>query len=555
MSFLLKFFILFFLFFTSQTQLSFAEDNAIRVGISSMITPVDTVKYYDDIVNYIGKKLGKKVQLIHKKKYEEMNRLIEKRDIDIAFICTAAYVHLNENARIELVAAPVKDEKPFYKSYIIVHRDSNINSFSDLKDKSFVFVDPLSNTGYLYPLYRLSKMRERPESFFSKTSFSYSHNKSIELVAKKLVDGAAVENLVFNYMKETSSPYISQVKIIEESINFASPPVIIRSELPKELKNEIKNIILYMHNDNEGREILSNMKIKRFAYVHDRDYDVVRQMTGLVEKSFENSRRTKRKNHIVFGIPDSKNPRILYEKYQPLIDYLSSKTGVELQLVIKDHKELRKSLVSGEIDLGIIGFLDLFNINSEQLLEVIGIQKNGENKSSYKVAFVAKDSNIKKLSDLNGKRVGFGPVKSDELNLIPRLMLAQSGIHLAELKKYKHYGYEDTIIKALLRGEIDAGVVRDIHKEKIERLGFKIIEMSKDVHYGPLVMRSDLEPELKNKLKNLIFSLPPEVLKKLDYDLQGGFDKVDISIYSSLEKSYKKVPSGCGIKCHPGSKI
>lgn len=554
MKFLLRFFALIFLFFSSQTQLAFAED-AIRVGISSMITPVDTVKYYDDIVNYIGKKLGKKVALIHKKKYEEMNRLVERREIDIAFICTAAYVQLSENARIDIVAAPVKEEKPFYKSYIIVHRESNINSFADLRGKTFVFVDPLSNTGYLYPLYRLSKIKERPESFFSKTSFSYSHNKSIELVAKKLVDGAAVENLVFNYMRETNSPYISQVKIIDESIDFASPPIIIRSELPKKLKKEIKDIILDMHNDKEGKEILSNMKIKRFANVNDRDYDVVRHMMDIVEKSFKNSRKTKRKNHLVFGILDSKNPRILFEKYQPLIDFLSSKIGINFQLVIKDHKELRRALMNGEIDLGIIGFLDLFNINSEQILEVVGIPKNIDNKSYYKVAFITRDSKIKKLSDLNGKRVGFGPVKSDELNLIPRLMLAQSGMHLAELKKYKHYGYEDTIIKALLRDEIDAGVIRDVHKEKIERLGFRIIEMSEDVHYGPLVMRKDLEEDLKNKFKNIVFNLPPEVLKKLDYDLQGGFDKVDVSIYSSLEKSYKKIPSGCGIRCHPGSKI
>jgi len=540
---------------STNTGLLFAEEEVLKVGISSMITPVDTVKYYDDIVNYIGKKLGSKVLLVHKKKYEEMNKLVEKGEIDIAFICTAAFVHLKENARVELVAAPVKDDKPFYKSYIIVHRDSGINNFSQLRGKSFVFADPLSNTGYLYPLYKLSKMKERPDTFFSKTMFSYSHNKSIEMVAKKLADGAAVENLVFNYMKETNSPYVSQVKIIEESMDFASPPIIMRSSLPKGLREKVKNIILNMHNDSEGRDILANMKIKKFAEVFDRDYDLVKQMRGVVEKSFQSMRKNAKRNQLVFGVPDIKNPRILYEKYQPLVDYLSSKSGMDIQLVIKDHKELRRSLINGEIDIGIIGFLDFVNVNGNGIIDVLGIPKNKENKSSYKVAFITKSDKIKSLVDLQGKRVGFGPVRSDELNLIPRLMLAQQGIHLAELGKYKHYGYEDTILKALLRDEIDAGVIRDIHREKIERLGFKIIEMSKDVHYGPLVIRKDLDPELKNKLKTLIFNIPLEVLARLDYDLQGGFDKVDISIYNFLEKSYKKIPTGCGIRCHPRTSI
>lgn len=220
-----------------------------------MITPVDTVKYYDEIVQYIGKRLNRKAQLIHKKKYEEMNKLIENKEIDLAFICTAAYIVLKNNMDIEIIAAPVKVDKPHYKGYIIVHKDSNINSLKELKGKKFAFVDPLSNTGYLYPLYRLLKLKERPDTFFKETTFSYSHNKSIELVAKRLVDGASIENLVYEYMKETDSPYISETKIVEESEYFPSPPIVIRKDLPKKLKLDIKHIILNMKDDEEGKKI------------------------------------------------------------------------------------------------------------------------------------------------------------------------------------------------------------------------------------------------------------------------------------------------------------
>lgn len=546
---------LLFLFILAVTHsYTFAEERILRIGISSMITPVDTVKYYDDIVNYIGKKMGTKVTLIHRKRYEEMNRLIMKKEIDIAFICTAAYVHLAENANIEIVSAPVKEEKPFYRSFIIVHKDSDIKSFVDLKGKSFVFVDPLSNTGYLYPVYRVISMKSTPDKFFSKTSFSYSHNKSIELVAKRLVDGAGVENLVFEYMKEMGSPYISQVKVIEESVDFASPPVIIRSDLPENIKRQVKSIMFNMHNDSEGKEILKNMKIKKFVAVQDKDYDTVRSMLTFVEKITLSPERKKLKNELVFVIPDSKNPRILFEKFQPLVDYLSKSIGTPVHLAIKEHNELRRLIKNGYADMGIAGVLDFMNVGKNKI-DILAVPRNKNNASNYRVVFITKREDIRKLSDLKGKKIGFGPVKSDELNFIPRLMLAKEGMHLAELKSYKHYSYEDSIIKALLKGEIDAGVIRDIHKDKVERLGFKMIEESEYVYYGPLFVNAELPKDLKNKIEKAILNIPEEVLKKMDFDFQGGFVKPNTISYKSLENSYKEIPKGCGVRCHPGSKI
>ena len=548
----LVFIVTYFLFLVN---LSTASDTKLKIGISSMITPVDTVRYYDDIVKYIGKKLGKKVEMVHRKRYEEMNRLITNKSVDLAFICTAAYIHLMENARIELVAAPVKDEKPFYKSYIIVHKDSNINHFTDLRGKSFVFVDPLSNTGYLYPLYKLSLMKTNPDDFFSKTTFSYSHNKSVELVAKKLADGAAIENLVFEFMRETGSPYASQVKVIEQSVDFASPPIIIRADLPKALRWEVKKVILNMHNDFEGQQILANMKIKKFDEVRESDYESVKSMTQYVEDRAKNFNKRKLKKELSFIIHDTKNPRILFEKYQPLVDYIAKSINMPVQLVIKNHNELRRLIKRNEADMGLAGVLDFIHVGVNGAIKIIAIPRNKNKLSYYKVALITQKAEIKKIGDLRGKTMGFGPAKSDELNFIPRLMLAQIGIHLKELKGYKHYFYEDSIIKALLKNEIDVGVIRDIHKDKLERMGFRTIAVSDDVLYGPFFINANLDKRIQDKIEQAIYNIPEDLLKKLDYDLQGGFIKVDANIYKAMESKYKKIPSSCGVRCHPGPGI
>ncbi len=146
----------------------------------------------------------------------------------MAFICAAPYVKNREKFGVELLVAPSVNGRPIYHSYIIVHKDSPLKSFADLKGKVFAFTEPpKSNTGKLYPTYLLRTMKATPERYFKRHMYSYSHNKSIELVAKHVVDGAAVESLVYDNMIKAGSPYARQTRIVKRSAPYGTPPVVV----------------------------------------------------------------------------------------------------------------------------------------------------------------------------------------------------------------------------------------------------------------------------------------------------------------------------------------
>ncbi|MCK7494206.1 MAG: PhnD/SsuA/transferrin family substrate-binding protein [Comamonadaceae bacterium] len=100
-----------------------------------MITPVDTVKYYQELIDYIGERIGRPVQMIHRRTYGEMDALLEKGDVKVAFICSAPYVKDRDAFGVELLVAPVVNGKPVYHSYIIVHKDSPVRSFAELRER------------------------------------------------------------------------------------------------------------------------------------------------------------------------------------------------------------------------------------------------------------------------------------------------------------------------------------------------------------------------------------------------------------------------------------
>lgn len=258
---------------------------SLRIAVSAIISPEEALVYYEDMLDYLSLKLDMPVKLIQRKTYQEINDLVRQNSVDAAFVCSLAYIEGNEQFGMELLAVPLVNGEPYYYSYIIVPIDSGVTSLKELKGKTFAFSEPLSNSGMLSPEYMITKMGENPETFFKLTFFTYSHDKSIQAVAEKMVDGAAVDSLVWDY-KNTSDPrFTSSTKIISKSPPYGIPPVVVSKDLDPSLKERLRNVLLHMHEDTRGKEILNNIMIDRFTEADDSLYDSIREMKKVVDEA------------------------------------------------------------------------------------------------------------------------------------------------------------------------------------------------------------------------------------------------------------------------------
>ncbi len=541
---------------------SFSISKPIRIGVVSMITPVDTVKYYQEIIDYISDELGEPVEMVYRKTYDEMDRMLEKGHVVAAFVCSAPYVEDRKKFGAELLVAPQVKGRPFYNSYIVVHKDSDIENFDEFKGKTFAFTDPKSNSGRLYPIYRLAKNGIRPENFFGKYMYSYSHNKSVELVAKKVVDGAAVESLIYMYMQKKGSPYVQKTRIIEISQDFGIPPMITTPSVPTFMKEKIREILMNMHKDRKGKRILDDMLIDKFVEVPDSYYDSVREMQSFVSL-FDAPEKgdSVEKDVIYFGVVPRDNPRIAYEKYQPIIDYLSETTLYKYELVLKKtYDDTVNALGHGEIDIAFLGPLAYLHARSDYGAVSIlkSITEKGE--SFYRSVIITKGNPVNELADLKGKNFAFASLKSTSGNLIPRYILAEQGIHLRELKKYNNFHYHDSVVKWVLKGKYDAGAVRESVAEKYLPLGLEIISRSGPIPTGPIVVGPKTPYTIVETIKKALLDLNKtedgkEVLMKVDPELRGGFSETSDSDYEHIRKMINDIPKTCGMGCHPKIKL
>lgn len=244
----------------------------LRILVAAMTSPRETFVYYEELASYLAKNMGRSVRLIQRKTYQEANEMIGDQEVDLAFVCSGAFVEGAARHNMELLVVPLINNEPFYEANIIVHRDSPFQKFTDLRGKSFAYTDPLSNTGYYFVKERLRLMQTSDREFFGKTLFSYGHDHSIQMVSKQLVEGATVDGLILDYLRKRYPDRVRYIRIIERSQKYGIPPVVVPSSMDRRMREGLERVFVTMHTDTLGKEILAKLGIDRFERGDIRNY-------------------------------------------------------------------------------------------------------------------------------------------------------------------------------------------------------------------------------------------------------------------------------------------
>ncbi|MFV1951757.1 MAG: PhnD/SsuA/transferrin family substrate-binding protein [Nitrospinota bacterium] len=263
----------------------------IKIAVTAAFVSANGMPVYDKIAKYVAQKIGISTRLVSGFSYDEVDDILDKGLVQVGFVCGLPYTKKFEQGKVELLVAPVMadpryGDKPIYFSDVIVHKDSSIKSFADLKDKIYAYNEKASNSGYNLPRWRLLQVKKElglplGSKFFGRIISSGAHEESIRLVANKTVDASSVDSLVLDFDREFFPKYASQVKVIESIGPAGVVPVVIATEALKNdptLKKRLQDAFAGMSADPEGRKILKESLIKRFVVVDDSNYDDIRKM-------------------------------------------------------------------------------------------------------------------------------------------------------------------------------------------------------------------------------------------------------------------------------------
>ncbi|MCL4424555.1 MAG: phosphate/phosphite/phosphonate ABC transporter substrate-binding protein [Firmicutes bacterium] len=250
----------------------------LRMAVAAVVSPAETVKSYLSLSEYLSKRLERPVEIVQRQTYAEINNLVRTGEVDFALVCNGGYVAGNRDFGMELLVVPQIGGSTSDQSLVVVLSSSQVQNLLDLRQKTFAFSDPLSFTGWLAPRYLLWRMGERPEHFFRRVIFTYSHDNSLRALLDRVVDGAAVDGIVYQQFLSRHPEYRGKFRVIAHSLAAGNPPVVVNPQLEAGLKRRLKELFLSMHKDKEGQEALGAMLVDRFVPAQDSAYDPIRIM-------------------------------------------------------------------------------------------------------------------------------------------------------------------------------------------------------------------------------------------------------------------------------------
>lgn len=256
----------------------------IRFGLTAVVL-TENLRFLDQWSEYLGHKMGRKVEFVLRKSYRDVMDLLDSGSIEFAWICGYPYVQKRKPESLKLLTVPVYRGEPRYHSYIIVHHNSPYKRFSDLKEKIFAFSDPDSNSGFLYPLALMAEKGEKPETFFRQTFFTFNHAETVQAVSEQVADGGAVDSYIWEYLAVFRPDITKKTRIIKTSPGFGFPPIVFRLGVNTNTVKLMKNTLENMDEDLTGKTLLAQLKLDGFSHYPDSLFNEIRTMANTIQRS------------------------------------------------------------------------------------------------------------------------------------------------------------------------------------------------------------------------------------------------------------------------------
>jgi phosphonate transport system substrate-binding protein len=267
----------------------------VRMVVTAAFVSEQGLPIYDELADYLSSKTGHDVRTVSGISYHEADMMLSRGLIQVGFICGLPYVQGKLKGDYELLATPsmqlqagvypdvpgYQDVPGKYYSYTIVRKDSPLKSWQDLRGRHYTYNDQGSNSGYNMPRYKLVQLGARSwEDWFGKITVSGSHEESVRLVARGAVDASSVDSLVLDYERSRGDPDALNVRVIEALFpgGAGAPPVVVGARTPPALVAELRQVLLSMHQDPQGRAMLDKALIERFLPPDDHNFDDIRRM-------------------------------------------------------------------------------------------------------------------------------------------------------------------------------------------------------------------------------------------------------------------------------------
>lgn len=461
-----------------------------------VILPVEKVSVmYEKFLplkEYLERAISRKILLKVAQNYQEAIDAIGNGQAHIAYLDPSAYCEAKKRYRVVPIANAILDGSSTYKSVIVARKDSPVNKIVEVKGKKLALGNIWSSSSYLIPAVMFKEVGIGLKEFRAVDYLEHEDRIALSVLSNKHEVGGLSERVAIKYVPDG-------LKIIKTSEAIPQYSVCAYSDLPEELRNKIKQSLLSLTIRNNPEVIKAMKDINGFSSAEDRDFDVVRVMIkNLTGKNYLEYGR----NTMKVAILPLYSAITLFDRFDPLMRYLSRKTGYEFKLVIpKDFEDFFDIVKQGKVEFSYSNPYIYIQLADKGFLRAFAntiLQQTGD--IFRGIIITHKDSPIRTLNDLKGKKVMVVSYKSAGGFLAQKLFLYENNIDVSKDLSLIDGKRQEEVILNVYRKNVDAGFVResalDVLEEEIDLGKIRILAKTPYIANWPFAAAKNTDEKM-----------------------------------------------------------
>jgi phosphonate transport system substrate-binding protein len=233
---------------------------------------------------------------------------------------------------------------------------------------------------------------------------------------------------------------------------------------------------------------------------------------------------------------------VIYQGYQPMMDYLSASTEFYFELVISgSYTETVEQLHKGQVDAAFLG--SYVYVMTRDSLPFVPVLKplNEDGRALFQSALIVRqDAPYQSPVDLRGKRLALPSELSYSSSWLINQRLGQDNMLIDDFSEITYFQHHHTVVYEIMRGNYAAGSVKERVAREFEGKGIRIISQSEPVPGSPMVASVHSRPEvidaIRKSLLDLDLSNPTtlEMINRWDAEFIHGFARAYPSDYDLM---------------------
>ena len=243
---------------------------------------------------------------------------------------------------------------------------------------------------------------------------------------------------------------------------------------------------------------------------------------------------------LTFASYAKERPSEEMRKLQPFQQLLEDRLkihGIEAQIDVRIYPTYEQGIAAiadNQADFSRLGPASYIAAKARNPgLQILAVEASGGTKKFFGLIVVGKDSPIRKLSELKGKRFAFGDLQSTTGRYLSQAEMVRQGIHANDLAGMAYLGRHDKVAFAVANGSYDGGAINErTYKKHGKERGLRVIARFPSPT-EPWVAREGLDPAVVTALRKALLDLKGEALEYID---RNGFLPGSDADYDALRK-------------------